>query len=845
MSVPPAFDLQGLLAEDQWIRRLARKLAGDPHAAEDLVQDTWAAALDSKPDAPRPRAPRPWLRGIVHNLWIDAKRARAARAQRELRAARPEALEPASELVAELELRKQVAEALLALEEPYRSALYLRFFKDQSLAAIARRQGVALSSAHERVQQGLARLRARLDQAHGGRRRAWALGLFALARPAGLLTRATEAIAMASGLKVAATVLVVGGGAAWYWLGSERETHPTLAEAPVADTASERDELAPVPAAPLPGAARAALPTEEPATLPSEPARAAGAAALVQGRVVDPEGAGLGAVRVGWTDSDSRAETSSAADGSFALAPASRGSIRALEPDLVTLVPGECASVGRAGSALLVVAPRAPLRGIVVDPDGAPVSGARLEFGLRQALHLQLGLVPSSLDRPEWHTTSADDGTFALAEIARSRRVLLHVEAVGFWMAMVDVPPASTSELVVRLQRAGSQRTIRGLVLDPAGVAVEGARVSAGDAIVVSDARGGFELALDGVHGTFGPLVGERPARPETEAHLVALKAGFLPAREPLASFDLAAPVVLQLGERPSSISGRVRESDGRPCAGVVVWTRDSTPFGRQVQTAGEGTTIAWQLTVEDELAGGPGRRGAVSDVEGAFEIPGLLARPYELMAFDPVKAELCGPWTITAGARGIELTLARALRRGKVAGQVVSVGGTSLAGVQITPRRTVPDTDAHGQVPYLRSHEVTTDALGRFEFAELALEGTTLQLQHASLGLSSVALAEQTDLEHLRIVEALLCELQAELGGDPGLVDAFAVLDAEQQELQLLEGFSGGWSILTQAEFTNGLSSVLRVPETAATLVLYKGGVEVSRRPLRLDPLARTTLRL
>ena len=57
MSVPPAFDLQGLLAEDQWIRRLARKLAGDPHAAEDLVQDTWAAALDSKPDAPRRARP--------------------------------------------------------------------------------------------------------------------------------------------------------------------------------------------------------------------------------------------------------------------------------------------------------------------------------------------------------------------------------------------------------------------------------------------------------------------------------------------------------------------------------------------------------------------------------------------------------------------------------------------------------------------------------------------------------------------------------------------------------------------------------------------------------------------
>src|SRR5262245_84825 len=127
MSVPPTLDLQGLLAEDQWIRRLARRLAGDAHAAEDLVQETFVAALDAR--APRPRALRPWLRGILRNLWIDRERARNARDQRERVAARAETLDSTSELVAELELRKAVAEGLLALEEPYRRALYLRFFK--------------------------------------------------------------------------------------------------------------------------------------------------------------------------------------------------------------------------------------------------------------------------------------------------------------------------------------------------------------------------------------------------------------------------------------------------------------------------------------------------------------------------------------------------------------------------------------------------------------------------------------------------------------------------------------------------------------------------------------------
>src|SRR5262245_46885757 len=133
MAVPPTLDLQGLLAEDQWIRRLARKLAADRHGSEDLVQDAWVAALDARD--PRPRELRPWLSGILRNLWTDAKRAQQARGARERAAARDEALDSTSELVAELELRRCVAEALLALEEPYRRALYLRFLQGRSRSA--------------------------------------------------------------------------------------------------------------------------------------------------------------------------------------------------------------------------------------------------------------------------------------------------------------------------------------------------------------------------------------------------------------------------------------------------------------------------------------------------------------------------------------------------------------------------------------------------------------------------------------------------------------------------------------------------------------------------------------
>ncbi len=851
MPVPPAFDLQGLLAEDQWIRRLARKLAGDAHTAEDLVQETWVAALAVPTEAPRPRALRPWLRGILRNLWRDGRRSGAARAARERIVARAEALEPAGELVAELELRRCVAEALLALEEPYRSALYLRFFRDQSLAAIAKHQRIAPSSAHERIQQGLARLRTRLDREHGGRRGAWALGLLSLARPAGVHVQAAEAIAMAGGLKVAASVLVLGSGAAWYWLASERgavPSAPAVAEAR-ADAVGEQGALAAGPAEAPMTPARAALaaePRSTPAVPPPEPAAAA---TLFRGELVDPEGAPLGGMLVGWKGGAAAGpEIRSAVDGSFVLELASGGTVQCLEPGFVTLVPGERAASFRTESTRVVAAPRASFGGVVLDPAGAPVAGAKLRFALREALFRGLGLVQSTLARPEWDTTSDAQGLFRLADVAGGPRVLLQVEALGFWVANVDLPEISAQDLVVRLEPSDHQRRIHGLVLDPSGAGAAGALVSAGDAIVACDAEGRFELVLGGTHGTFGPLSGDGPPPQAGPLHLVALQPGFLPAREPLAGLDLAAPVVLQLGPRPAAITGTVRESDGRASAGIVVWPRDSTPFGREVHSGGEGMTFALSKTVEDELAGGYGRRGGVSDAAGAFEVPGLLARSYELMAYDPERAELFGPWTVAAGAEGVELVLVRSARRARVAGRVVSAGGTPLAGVEISPQRQVPgrdaQADAHGQVPFLRPYSVTTDAHGRFEFPALVAEGTSLQLEHSGFGVRWEELAPHADLEHLELVLPLLCDLQVDLAGNAALADAFSVLDAEQRVLELQEVYSGGWAFSREIGFLEGLSPVVRAPETGVTLVLSSAGVEVLRQPLVLAPGELTLVR-
>ena len=161
MTVPPAIELEALLGEERWVRALARRLVQDGNEADDLAQDAWVAALEARRVAPDRRR---WLAAVVRNLWLDLRRARGRRARRELEAARPERVAAHDELVAELELRQRVGRALLELEEPFRRTLTLRFFKDQSLPEIARAEGVALSTVHERIQRGLARLRARLDR---------------------------------------------------------------------------------------------------------------------------------------------------------------------------------------------------------------------------------------------------------------------------------------------------------------------------------------------------------------------------------------------------------------------------------------------------------------------------------------------------------------------------------------------------------------------------------------------------------------------------------------------------------------------------------------------------------
>ncbi|MFT7668979.1 MAG: RNA polymerase sigma factor (sigma-70 family) [Planctomycetota bacterium] len=177
---PQTASLTELLSHSDWLRVLARKLVADDATAEDLVQETWLAAMKNPPTAGRPA--RPWLAEIARNLARFRHRTedRLRRRQTVVAKAKKEELLPSSaELVEQVETERQLASVVLELDEPFRTIMLLHYFQDLSLADIASRQGTPPGTVRWRHARGLELVREHLNLKED---KNWCLALFALAR---------------------------------------------------------------------------------------------------------------------------------------------------------------------------------------------------------------------------------------------------------------------------------------------------------------------------------------------------------------------------------------------------------------------------------------------------------------------------------------------------------------------------------------------------------------------------------------------------------------------------------------------------------------------------------------
>ena len=155
-----------LLQHQRYLRRLVRGLASDGHAADDLEQATWLAALQRPPRSSE--GLRAWLARVARNLSFNRRRAEAHEALRRARAGGERSWPPADEVAAELELAERVLAAVRALPESLQAAVHARYYEGLALEEIARRTGVPVATIKDRLERARSVLRARLGRDVGG-----------------------------------------------------------------------------------------------------------------------------------------------------------------------------------------------------------------------------------------------------------------------------------------------------------------------------------------------------------------------------------------------------------------------------------------------------------------------------------------------------------------------------------------------------------------------------------------------------------------------------------------------------------------------------------------------------
>jgi RNA polymerase sigma-70 factor (ECF subfamily) len=823
----PRFDLDTLLAETRWLGGLARQLVARSHDAEDLVQETLRTAIERPPAADRPL--RGWLRTVLLSRSRDTHRSERARAVREQQA-KPDVAAPATiDVVVKAEVHGELVAAVLSLEEPYRSCLLLRYFENLRPREIARLCSVPVATVHSRLQRALALLRTALARSHGHH---WRLALAPLLRlrlaPSLLLgVPLVNALAKLtlSAAAVAVAVLV------WQW--------------PTAASLERRDETAALPpnvaaAVSPPGAATAAAPLERApaptAATATTPAETTPSQRLLRGRVVDVRGTGIAGVQLAVHTAGARGgardgealRALSNLGGAFELAvPPGADTVVAVDPRWATVLAGS-ARVEPDKQSTVVIAPRIELAGRVVDATGTPLPGAALTVHLPSHLGADLGILLDYSITQHWRTSCDNEGRFRLRDVPAVPDASLSASLGGYLPSFQPIPAATNDLLELVLERPQRGSTIvEGLVVDTWGSFVAGARVSAGAAISISDARGAFTIDL---------------GKDRDLARLVAVAAGMqpavlVPARDASGKPDWPARVVLQLGGPPLALRGRVLDRDGHPVAGAKVWIADPLFVGWDHDALLAETMLGrkdrpfWAFVVTDEA--------------GAFRIDGLAERAYVVRALEPSTLAAVTQEGVPAGSENVELRLTTAMFA-ELRGRVVARDGSPIAGVGVKQQRPAHEVQiADGtRDQWAVGASMRTNARGEFTFANVPTEGVEVcasgdEIMFAGRmiepGIDPLAFVLQVDRR---------MHLQVELAPPTDRADRVRVLDAAgvAMLLRIMRGETARTNRV--AEIVDGRSEILSLGEGAVTAVFLRRDVEVGRMPLQLAAKQVNTIR-
>jgi RNA polymerase sigma factor (sigma-70 family) len=695
-----AVPMEELLAHRQWVRALAQRLAADESSADDLEQETWLAAVQHPPrDA---RSPRGWLGTVLRNVQRNAARGATRRGRREEAAARRETSETADDLVAEAETQAVLVREVLALDEPYRSTVLLRWFDDLTPDEVARRQGVPLETVRTRLKRAVARLRERMDERHGGDRRAWCLLLLGREGPGTGTGAGTTAAALAAGgvamglatkLTIAAAVLVAAG--AFWWSRSDDA-------APAAPPG--RTETAAAPAAPPVPAKRdhrAGAPSESAAPAPAaldltkadRDLDLHGVVALADGSPV--AGAKVQAVDYPWRRTMTMdiaalfeerlgASTATSAEGAFALR-LRRGEARLLRASAEGLATREVGPFQAGERVTITMTPAVTLRVTVKDQTGAPVAGGVLWL---------MGFGRGGEPWVNRRATTDAAGRCAFDGLPGSvSAAVIPVAGVGDFGTQRIALPVSGETTLDLVSPAG--RTLRGRVFDAVTLApIADATVGLGKAwVLATKTDGGGRFEIRGFTG-------------KGEQSIGVSAAGYAQAMVRVGADD-SIEFALRRG---FSAAGRVVDAGGRPVEGACV----------AVEAARVEAGI--QRSSSGHAASGADGRFRVSDLDRTM--PHVVTA--HVAGSGRIRRPVAPP---QADADAVDLGELRLSEPRAIEGRVLKPDGSPWPGANV--RLTGPSVGDLGSMQEVGAQEERrSDDLGRFRFPDLCPGVYSVEMQ-------------------------------------------------------------------------------------------------------------------
>ncbi|HEX4456323.1 MAG TPA: sigma-70 family RNA polymerase sigma factor, partial [Polyangia bacterium] len=638
--------LDQVLANMAWLRRLARRLVADAAARDDVVQRVWLQAIVGQPAVGQ--ALRPWLAGVLKNVVRMGYRSDGRRRQREQAVATdaaPLGVPQPHELVERVEVERAVAGSLLAVDEPYRTTLLLRYYEDLPAAEIARRLGIPAATVRWRLQRGLDMLRGELDGRFGDDRRGWSLALIptAVAARDGA-TATTIALAIAGGIVMKGVAKAIAVALALVLLawGGGRLIQRRVEGG---DVGGARPGAAWRVAGGF-GAIVSAPATVAGVSVPAWFGQPGAAMRRVAGHVTFAGAPVAGAtVELGSELTDAGVLPAvvrrSGPDGAFDFGPQppARYSVAASAPartPAVRIVDTRDPTTASDRVALALGGCEAALFGHVADSSGGPIAGAKLCY---------------SPPRASACVTSDDTGRYEVCVSAQQETI--EVSAKGY--GGVHEPTFFTSRRVRRDFVLTPEATIVGRVVRASdGSAIVGAGVRSIGAAVGSRVAAPVAITTDG-RGRFA-LAGLAPGR-----HRLVARAADLATSE-------AVDITVEAGRTSPEVV--LRLAPAARVSGVVVDDRGQPVAGAAVSLAG--------AVADAELATAA---DAVTQADGRFV---LDAVPQGIARFAVARYDVVEPRSQRVGAAAVDNLRIVVSALGSIAGRVtrqgVPVGGVRVA---------------------------------------------------------------------------------------------------------------------------------------------------------------------